>query len=365
MSQKLPLTTANGYIIDQMGNRLRLQSVNWYGASDADNIVMGLDINSVSNIAALIKSIGFNSVRLPFSNQMLHQPDPVATDRLTGNPYLSGKSPLEVFDTVVEALAEEGLLVILNNHTTTSTWCCSYDNNALWFSPGQTEAKWISDWACLIQRYHHIPQVVGADLRNEVRAGPIGQANWGKGDDFDWPRAAEAAGNHLLSLNSDLLIVVEGVNYAADLRQVTTRPIHLSRPEQLIYSPHVYSWFQGIDGRSLGGHSYEELCQALDVAWGYLGPIQKGDGSRNLPTGADQPFPLWISEMGVGPMDQPAFLENLCRYIQERDLSWAWWPLNTGLKPDSEEMETWGLVNEKWDQPLDDWRLPVIQQLMH
>ena len=125
MSQKLPLTTANGYIIDQMGNRLRLQSVNWYGASDADNIVMGLDINSVSNIAALIKSIGFNSVRLPFSNQMLHQPDPVATDRqtdrLTGNPYLSGKSPLEVFDTVVEALAEEGLLVILNNHTTTST----------------------------------------------------------------------------------------------------------------------------------------------------------------------------------------------------------------------------------------------------
>lgn len=63
-------------------------------------------------------------------------------------------------------------------------------------------------------------------------------------------------------------------------------------------------------------------------------------------------------------MDQPVFLENLCRYIQERDLSWAWWPLNTGLKPDSEEMETWGLVNEKWDQPLDDWRLPVIQQLM-
>ena len=86
--------------------------------------------------------------------------------------------------------------------------------------------------------------------------------------------------------------------------------------------------------------------------------------SKGRRTGADHPFPLWISEMGVGPMDQPVFLENLCRYIQERDLSWAWWPLNTGLKPDSEEMETWGLVNEKWDQPLDDWRLPVIQQLM-
>lgn len=115
MSPGRPLTTANGYIIDQMGN-LRLQSVNWYGASDTDNIVMGLDINSVSSIAALIKSISSNSVRLPFSNQMLHQPDPVATDRLTGNPHLLGKSPLEVFDAVVEALAEEGLLVQSHHH---------------------------------------------------------------------------------------------------------------------------------------------------------------------------------------------------------------------------------------------------------
>lgn len=317
MSPGRPLTTANGYIIDQMGNRLRLQSVNWYGASDTDNIVMGLDINSVSSIAALIKSISSNSVRLPFSNQMLHQPDPVATDRLTGNPHLLGKSPLEVFDAVVEALAEEGLLVIPNNHTTTRTWCCNYDNNALWFSPGQTEDEWISDWAPLIQRYRHIPQVVGADLRNEVRPGPIG----GRGTTSIGLGLAEATGNHLLSLNSDLLIVVEGINYAADLRQVATRPIDLSRPEQLVYSPHVYSWFQGIDGRSLGAHSYEELCQALDVAWGDLGPIPKGDGNGNLPTEAGQPFPLWISEMGVRPIDQPAFLKNLCSYIQEWDLS--------------------------------------------
>ena len=46
-------------------------------------------------------------------------------------------------------------------------------------------------------------------------------------------------------------------------------------------------------------------------------------------------------------MDQPAFLENLCSYIQERDLSWAWWSLNTGLKSYSAEIETWGLANEK------------------
>jgi len=364
MTTKLPLTTANGYIIDQLDNQLCLQSVNWYGASDAYNIVMGLDFNHVSKIATLIKSIGFNSVRLPFSNQMIHQTDSVEKDRLSANPHLLGKSALEVFDSVVEALAKEGLLVILNNHTTTSTWCCNYDNNALWFDSEQTEVKWLSDWSYLIQRYLHIPQVVGVDLRNEVRTGPIGKANWGGGDDFDWRRAAESAGNHLLSLNSDLLIIVEGINYAADLRQAATDPICLSRPEQLVYSPHVYSWFGGIDGRSLSDHSYEELCRALDSAWGYLGPVKKRNKKGKLPMDTDQSFPLWISEMGVGPMDKPEFLENLCCYIKERNLSWAWWPLNTGLKPDSKDMETWGLINAQWQQPLDDWRLSVIQRLM-
>jgi hypothetical protein len=37
----------------------------------------------------------------------------------------------------------------------------------------------------LVKRYKHIPQMIGVDLRNEVRSGPFGTANWGKKDDFD------------------------------------------------------------------------------------------------------------------------------------------------------------------------------------
>ena len=364
MTIKLPLTTANGYIVDQLGHPLRLQSVNWYGASDADNIVMGLDCNHISQIAAMIKSIGFNSVRLPFSNQMIHDKDLAAKDGLLANPHLLGKVPLEIFDSVIQALAAEDLLVILNNHTTTSTWCCNYDNNALWFNSDQTELKWIDDWSYLIERYLDIPQVVGVDLRNEVRSGPMGRANWGNRDSFDWHRAAELAGNHLLKLNPNLLVVVEGIDYAADLRQAETYPICLVKPEQLVYSPHAYGWFRGINGKSLAEHSYQELCQALDSAWGYLGPVKKMNNTEKLPAKADQSFPIWISEMGAGPEDKPDFLENLCHYIKERDLSWAWWPLNTGLKPGSDEMETWGLIDQQWKYPIDDWRLKVIQRLM-
>ena len=36
-----PFTTNDGYIVDHLGQRLLLQLVNWYGASDADNNVVG------------------------------------------------------------------------------------------------------------------------------------------------------------------------------------------------------------------------------------------------------------------------------------------------------------------------------------
>ena len=101
-----PFTTNDGYIVDHLGQRLLLQSVNWCGASDADNnVVMGLEHNSVSAIASLIWSIGFNSVRLPFSNQMVQELEPISSGKLTRNPKLKGKSPLAVFDVVVETLA--------------------------------------------------------------------------------------------------------------------------------------------------------------------------------------------------------------------------------------------------------------------
>ena len=358
-----PFTTNDGYIVDHLGKRLLLQSVNWYGASDADNVVMGLEHNAISSIATLIRSIGFNSVRLPFSNQMVQELEPIPSEKLTKNPKLKGKSPLAVFDVVVETLATEGLLIILNNHTTTSVWCCSYDNNALWFDSQQTIERWIKDWEILVKRYKHIPQMIGVDLRNEVRSGPLGTANWGKKDDFDWHQAAEIAGNHLLSINPNLLIIVEGINYASDLRQARMQPIQLTYPKQLVYSPHVYSWFGGLDDKSLGQLSYSELCQSLDDAWGYLGPKVFQNNSQNT-TLIDNPVPLWISEIGVGPNDQPKFLTSMCRYIQERELSWTWWPLNVGKKPNSEEIETWGIVNSKWNKPLDDWRLKLIQQLM-
>jgi hypothetical protein len=73
--------------------------------------------------------LGLNSVRLQFSNQMIHDTNPVPD--LPANPDLHGKPPLQVYDKVVERLTARGFAVILNNHTTTSRWCCGLDGNVL------------------------------------------------------------------------------------------------------------------------------------------------------------------------------------------------------------------------------------------
>jgi hypothetical protein len=44
---------------------------------------------------------------------------------LKANPELIGKTGMEIFDITVQTLTEVGLMVILNNHTSTSQWCCS------------------------------------------------------------------------------------------------------------------------------------------------------------------------------------------------------------------------------------------------
>ena len=59
----------------------------------------------------------------------------------------------------------------------------------------------------------------------------------------DWRAAAERCANTLLSVNADLLMFVEGLNYASDLTGVAKYPIQLTVPNRVVYEAHDYSWF--------------------------------------------------------------------------------------------------------------------------
>ena len=260
--------------------------MNWYGAESTDFVVAGLDKAPLAAIAALIRGAGFNSVRLPWSNELVETDPLVAEARIAANAELFGKRALEIFDAVIDALAFEGLVVILDNHVSKAEWCCTEtDGNGLWFTPEYPESKGLDDWRTMAKRYAKQPDVVGADLRNEVRGMPDGrQPNWAGADPaLDWRAAAKRAGDAVLEESSKLLIIVEGLNYASDLTGAYTNPISLAVAHRLVWSAHDYGWFhQGLT-------SYEELHTQLGNKWGYL-----------LVQGQPYTAPVWVSEFGVG-----------------------------------------------------------------
>jgi endoglucanase len=60
-----------------------------------------------------------------------------------------------------------GLMVILNNHTSTSQWCCSNDDgDGLWWSWRYPEYIYFQHVDDISKRYHENKRVIGIDLRN-------------------------------------------------------------------------------------------------------------------------------------------------------------------------------------------------------
>jgi endoglucanase len=309
---QLPLATRGAEIVDAHGTPIRLVSVNWYGFDQGEYVVGGLERAPLADLAREIRAMGFNSVRLPWANQVVEDNPVVPKYALVANPQFGGKHALEIMDAVVDALAHEGLVVILDNHTSRADWCCNEkDGNGLWYNRDYPESQWIKDWQTLARRYKAQPYVAAADLRNELRSG----AQWGGNDPaLDWHAAAERGGNALLAENPNLLIIVEGTKYALDFAAVATLPVRLAVDHRLIYSPHNYGWSQKVP------QSYEELQQKLDKDWGWL---------RSGPQAA----PIWLGEIGVCQnladcRQYGDWFAYLARYIRESGVSWGYWALN-------------------------------------
>ena len=174
----LPLRTKGRDIVDQEGRRFKLSSVNWYGASDELFVPGGLDVQHRKVIAEKIRSLGFNSVRLPYSDEMVMTNPRTLPHLVAANPDLAELPALDVFVAVVDALTDAGIAVIVNDHITTATWCCGADPcDAGWANDhlgplcrvSQTEEDWIQHLETVMGLFVDNPLVIGVDLRNEVR----------------------------------------------------------------------------------------------------------------------------------------------------------------------------------------------------
>jgi len=343
----LPLHTSGRFIVDRNGNRVRLAGVNWYGAESSDFVVAGLEIAPLENIVGQIKSMGFNVVRMPWSNQ-LYESNPVVADyALAANPGMKGETALTILDKVIAALTDAGIMVILDNHNSDAEWCCSTtDGNSLWYNTKYPQANWIADWQGMVQRYKSNPLVIGADLRNEPRA----PATWGGDPANDWHAAAERGGNAVLKANPNLLVFVEGVNYALDLTGAKALPVRLNVPNKLVYSAHDYGFDYSGSSSETG---YGLYISHVNAQWGYL-------------MTAPDPKPVWIGEFGTcttadtcidsnNRKDGGYWFHMMSKYVVENGIDWTYWAVNgtqsTGNTRTYGAAETYGILNTTWNGP--------------
>jgi len=343
------LHTSSSQILDASNNPVGLSGLNWFGFETANYAPHGLWARNWGDMLDQIKNLGYNTIRLPFSNAMLQPGVAPAGIDYTKNPDLKGLSPLEVMDKIVAGASARGIKIILDNHRSTPGG--GPETNGLWYTSDFPESRWISDWQMLVNRYKDEPSVIGVDLRNE----PHDSACWGCGDTaLDWRLAAEKAGNAVLAVNPNLLIIVEGVGtyngqstwWGGNLMGAKDYPIRLNIPGRLVYSPHEYPesvapqpWFND--------PNYPNNLPAVwDSFWGYLVK--------------DQTAPILVGEFGTKyqTTKDRQWIDSFKNYIQQNGLNWTFWALN----PDSGD--TGGLLLDDWIS-VDQSKQDILKQIQY
>lgn len=247
--------TSGNQILDAAGNPVQIAGVNWYGFEGYNGVPDGLWTRNYKDMMDQMVSEGFNTIRLPYSQDVLHGQIPGDSIDFNINPDLQGLTSIQVMDKVIDYAGEIGLKIILDHHRNDAG--ISTTANGLWYDDKYSETDWVNDWVTLVARYAGNPTVIGVDLHNEPY-----NCTWGGGGADDWARAAERAGNAILAVNPDLLIMVEGIGvyhdqfywWGGNLMGVRDRPIVLNVPNRVVYSPHDYpnslfpqTWFTGDD----------------------------------------------------------------------------------------------------------------------
>jgi len=373
--------TSGTRILNSDNQPVRIAAVTWYGMESTYWVPAGLDYQPYTKIMDEVKAMGLNTIRLPYSNQLVEQ-NPVVTGSVRANPQFKGKHALQVLDAIVNYAQKIGLKIILDDHRSAAATPKNVNHltEALWYSKKYPESSWIHDWQTLARRYKGNPAVIGFDLRNEPHTDGPGPwslhtylyqgATWGpyRGHDnvnTDWRLAAERAGNAILSVNPHLLIFVEGLQmypqsgtprgvftywWGSDLTAVRWYPIVFKVPHQLVYSPHDWGphkqpmpWF--------GPHeTYQSLNAVWQRAWAFL-----------LTPGKKYTAPVWLGEFGtcndyyfcvdeIKPGDQAEWFHFLLQFLKNHpNVGWGFYALN-GTNSNDHAAEN-ALLNHDWSAP--------------
>jgi len=328
------LRSFHSELVDASGCQVYLWGVSWSGFETGSFAPNGLGVRNWQDMLNQIASTGFNTIRLPFSNQLFDPDSQPQGINYQLNPDLKGQSGLALMDRIIQGAGKIGLKVILDRHDPTAD-----QRPPLWYNEQAPQARWIGDWVMLARHFRGDETIIGADLANE----PHWPATWGDGNpSTDWRLAAQRAGNAILAVNPDWLIIVEGIDlyrgdsywWGGNLEGARQFPVRLSHPDKLVYSAHDYGpevykeqWFK-VSNLAVLAYTLPALWQKH---WAYL--QQNGTA------------PVFVGEFGWRSMGQDAegvWQRTLMAFLHTHNMSFAYWTW------DPSSGDTGGILKDDW-----------------
>lgn len=352
-SYELPFSTLGNSIIDANGTIVRMRCVNWPGSMET-LLPEGLQHNSIENIVLLIKKMNMTCVRLTYSIDVTRSFNLTVyqsfvrlnlTSTLQGftenNPLLVNRSISYVFDSVLNALGSNNILILFDNHVSKAMWCCSdLDGNGFWGDKYFDVDQWINGLKFMASKTIDRPYVIAMSLRNELRGIRQNQIDW-------YHYVLRGINKAISAVNPRLLIVVSGLHYDLDLSFIRFAPIqNLVSPtiqNKIVYEAHWYSW-------SNYGSSTEcdKMKAGIHDAWGYI-----------LETNHSFTAPVWLTEFGTDVdhfTGNDTFIDCVKSFFQTsltQTMSWSYWVLAGSYYIRSgtpESHESFGLLTDDWKE---------------
>ncbi|RRT68253.1 hypothetical protein B296_00015671 [Ensete ventricosum] len=399
-SSALPLSTSSRWIVDESGVRVKLACVNWVSHLEPV-VVEGMGKQPLDTISKKIAAMGFNCVRLTWplflvtndslagltvrqSFQGLGLMESIAAVQVN-NPDLLNLTLIQAFkvrpsdhkkkkknarstiasvliisplisanltwnpdeQAVVSNLADNNIMVILDNHISKPGWCCSnFDGNGFFGDKYLDAEEWIKGLRKMAAMFDGWPNVVGMSLRNELRGPKQGVTEW------YMQRGAEV----VHSANPNVLVILSGLSFDNDLSYLSKKPVELTFQGKLVFELH---WYAFSDGQAWANGNPNQVCGRV-----------AGNVMRRAGFLLDQGWPLFLSEFGL---DQRGTNVNDNRYLgcmmgvaAELDLDWAVWTLQGSyyIRQGVLAMdETYGLLAWDWSKPRNSGLLQRVQAI--
>src|SRR5438132_6128278 len=135
------LHSSQGELVDASGCQVHLTGVNWFGLETSAFAPHGLETRNWQDMLDQIEQAGFNTIRLPFSNQLFNPSSKPMGINYMLNPDLKGLQGLALMDRIIQGARSRGLKIILDRPDTTADF-----RPDLWYTNQMSQARSTQDW---------------------------------------------------------------------------------------------------------------------------------------------------------------------------------------------------------------------------